>query len=97
VTPRLGGDKDMRRTLHDMDSFRQIKMTQSSPFFRQTKVQTCSHVVSKNGHAVAVAFPLEKTGWKNPNSYANTSRSSELESFARYIYIHSLSNVYIPY
>ena len=61
--------KDLRRTLHDMETFKQIKMTSSSPFFRETRVQTCSHVLVKNGNAVAVAFPLDKTGWKNPNSY----------------------------
>jgi len=37
----------------------------------------------KGGKAVAVAFPLEKTGWKNPNSYINTQKSTELESWAR--------------
>ena len=58
-------------------------MNESAPFFRSTRVQTCSHVMMKNGIAVAVAFPLEKTGWKNPNSYANTKRSSEIESWAR--------------
>ena len=52
-------------------------MTESAPFFRTTRVQTCSHVMMRNGKAVAVAFPLEKTGWKNPNSYVNTIRSSE--------------------
>jgi len=72
----------MRRSLHDLNAFRQKKMTESAPFFRSAKVQTCSHVVMKNGVAVAVAFPLEKTGWKNPNSYVNTVRSSETESWA---------------
>ena len=78
-----GTDSTMRRTLHDMESFRQKKMTESAPFFRQTRVQTCSHVMVRNGKAVAVAFPLEKTGWKNANSYENTKRSSEVESWAR--------------
>jgi hypothetical protein len=32
----------------------------------------------QNGKAVAVSFPLEKTGWKNKNSYANTKRSEEM-------------------
>ena len=73
----------MNRTLHDMNTFREIKMTQSSPFFRKTRVETCSHVLTKNGKSVAVAFPLEKTGWKNKNSYQNTSRSSYIESLAR--------------
>ena len=40
----------------------------------------------KNGKAVAVAYPLEKTGWKHPNSYVNTKKSSETESFARATY-----------
>ena len=53
-------------------------MNESAPFFRTTRVQTCSHVMMKNGIAVAVAYPLEKTGWKNPNSYTNTKRSSEV-------------------
>ncbi len=34
----------------------------------------------KNGKAVAVSFPLEKTGWKNKNSYANTKKSVEMKS-----------------
>ena len=73
----------MGRTIHDMEAYRQKKMDESAPFFRTTRVQTCSHVMMKNGIAVAVAFPLEKTGWKNPNSYANTKRSVETQSWAR--------------
>lgn len=38
----------------------------------------------RNGKAVAIAYPLEKTGWKNPNSYNNTKKSSEVESWAAY-------------
>ena len=47
----------------------------------------------KNGIAVAVAFPLEKTGWKNPNSYANTKRSAEVTSWARLVI--SVTNLFI--
>lgn len=67
-----------------MEEFRKKKMQESAPFFRTTRIESCSHVMMKNGIAVAVAFPLEKTGWKNPNSYVNTKRSSEIESWARY-------------
>lgn len=70
-----------RKTIHDMDAFLEKKKTESAPFFRTARVQTCSHVMVKNGKAIAVAFPLEKTGWKNPNSYANTKRSTEVESW----------------
>ena len=73
----------MRRSIHDLEEYKKKKMEQSAPFFRTTRVQTCSHVMVKNGIAVAVAFPLEKTGWKHPNSYVNTKRSSEVESWAR--------------
>jgi hypothetical protein len=66
-----------------MEEFKSKKMEQSSPFFRTTRVQTCSHVMMKNGKAIAVAFPLEKTGWKNPNSYGNSKRSSEHESWSK--------------
>ncbi len=71
------------RTLHDRDSYMQKKMTESTPFFRTTRVQTCSHVMMKNGRAIAVAFPLEKTGWKNPNAYGNVKRSSETDSWSK--------------
>ena len=66
-----------------METYRNKKMTESAPFFRTTRVQSCSHVMVNNGIAVAVAFPLEKTGWKHPNSYTNTSKSSETTSWAR--------------
>ena len=75
-------DQAMRRSLHDLKTFMDKKQNESAPFFRTARVQTCSHVMVKNGKAIAVAFPLEKTGWKNPNSYNNTKRSSELESWA---------------
>ena len=29
---------------------------------------------------VAVAYPLEKTGWKNPYSHQNMNKSSETQS-----------------
>lgn len=72
-----------QRTLHDRESYMEKKMTESTPFFRTTRVQTCSHVMMKNGRAIAVAFPLEKTGWKNPNAYGNVKRSSETESWSK--------------
>ena len=71
------------RTLHDLDFYKTKKETESSPFFRTTRVQTCSHVMMRNGKAIAVAFPLEKTGWKNPNAYGNVKRSSEVESWSK--------------
>jgi hypothetical protein len=71
------------RSIHDMEAFKNKKLNESTPFFRTARVQTCSHVMMKNGVAVAVAFPLEKTGWKNPNSYVNTKRSTETKSWAR--------------
>ena len=42
----------------------------------------------QNGKAVAVSFPLEKTGWKNKNSYANTKRSEEINSHNAATYKH---------
>ena len=44
-------------------------MDKSAPYFHNTRVQTCSHILRQNGKAVAVQFPLEKTGWKAPTSY----------------------------
>lgn len=73
----------MKRTLHDLDAYKSKKETESSPFFRTARVQTCSHVMMRNGKAIAVAFPLEKTGWKNPSAYGNVKRSSEVDSWSK--------------
>lgn len=89
----------MKRSLHDLDAYKIKKLEQSSPFFRTARVQTCSHVMMRNGKAIAVAFPLEKTGWKNPNSYGNTKRSSEVDSWSKYVLLSQLfyfsANIYI--
>ena len=57
------------RTLHDPETFWDTKMDKSAPFYKNTRVQTCSHIVTVGGKTVAVQFPLEKTGWKAPTSY----------------------------
>jgi hypothetical protein len=62
---------DCRRGLHDRETYLKLKMELSAPFFVTDRVQTCSHILRKNGKSVAVAFPLEKTGYRHPNSYAN--------------------------
>ena len=61
--------KTKTRTIHDPEEFQKIKDDKTAPYFKQTRVHTCSHVMMKNGQAVAVSFPLEKTGWKAKNSY----------------------------
>ncbi len=66
------------------ETLRQTKLEKSAPFFRNTRVLTCSKVVVKGGEAVAVAFPQKKTGYKAPGSYGNMSKSSETKSLARY-------------
>ena len=55
----------MARTIHDPEKYWDNKMAKSSNFFKQTRVQTCSHVLYKNGKAIAVAFPLQKTAALN--------------------------------
>ena len=55
----------MSRTIHDPEKYWNNKMAKSSTFFKQTRVQTCSHVLYKNGKAIAVAFPLQKTAAQN--------------------------------
>ena len=60
------------RYIHDPMLYTQIKFEKSDPYFRNNKVSTCSHILKRiegNGKAVAVAYPLEKTGWKAPTSY----------------------------
>jgi len=48
------GTATMNRTLHDRETFMKIKMEKSAPYFRQTRVQTCSHIIKKNGKSIAV-------------------------------------------
>lgn len=66
------------------ETLRQTKMDQSAPFFKNTKVLSCSKVIVKNGQAVAVAFPQKKTGYKAAGSYGNTGKSSETRSLYKY-------------
>ena len=67
-----------------VEELRKTKLDKSAPFFRNTKVLTCSKIIVKNGEAVAVAFPQKKTGYMAPGSYANMSKSSETCSFSQY-------------
>ena len=39
-----------------------------------------------DGKSVAIAYPLEKTGWKHPMSHQNMNKSSETVSFNRMTY-----------
>ena len=46
-------------------------------------MSTCSHIlktIQGNGKAVAIAYPLDKTGWKHPDSYQNMNKSSYVQS-----------------
>ena len=67
--------------LHDKEKFSKIKWDQSAEYFRQTRISTCSHIKQDiHGRAIAVQFPLEKTGWKNPASYQNMNKLTHNES-----------------
>ena len=58
-----------------------IKQEQSAPYFRNTRVSTCSHIKQDhNGRAVAIQYPLQKTGWKNPASYQNMNKLTHTAS-----------------
>ncbi|CAI2373873.1 unnamed protein product [Moneuplotes crassus] len=61
---RAFSENRMARTIHDPSKYWNTKMTKSSNYFKQTRVQTCSHVLYKNGKAIAVAFPLDKAAKK---------------------------------
>ena len=70
------------RSLHDPAKFWDKKMSLSASHFRNTRVQTCSHILKKGNRMVAVQFPLEKTGWKADHSYQNVPKSQEIQSWA---------------
>lgn len=65
------------QTQQKEEMLRKTKMDQSAPFFKNTKVLSCSKVIVKNGQAIAIGFPHKKTGFMAPGSYGNTGKSSE--------------------
>ena len=69
----------------NVEALVKTKTEKSAPFFKNTKVLSCSKVVVKNGEAVAVGFQQKKTGYKAPGSYGNMSKSSEKLSIAQYL------------
>ena len=72
------------RMLHDPKVYSKIKLELSDAHFYNTKVATCSHIKRGNdGRAIAIPYPLEKTGWKHPMSHQNLNRSSQVESLMR--------------
>ena len=75
--------KDKTLEEANREVLRKKKLDQSAPYFRNTKVLTCSKVLIKHGEAVAIAFPQKKTGYKSRGSYTNTSKSSELVSVSQ--------------
>ena len=81
-----------QRLLHDPEKFAKIKYEQSNPYFRDCRITTCQKILTGvDGRSVAVAFPLEKTGWKNPLSHQNMNKSSETESMMRSTYTSNLN------
>ena len=58
------------RMLHPPELYTQIKVKESAPYFRQNKVATCRNILMNyDGKSVAIAYPLDKTGWKHPMSH----------------------------
>ena len=77
------------RFVHDPEQFKEIREKKSNPYFNDCKVKTCSHILTGvDGRSVAIAFPLEKTGWKNPTSHQNMKKSSEVESLMRHTFTY---------
>ena len=77
-------EENKEETKDKSEAMRKTKLDQSAPFFKDTKVMTCSKIVMKNGEAVAVSFPQKKTGYKAEGSYTNMSKSSEKKSISQY-------------
>lgn len=74
-----------------------LKTAKSPKFFQTTRVDSCQHVMSKNGQTVAVSFPVKKTGYKAPNSWVNQKRSSETMSHSGATYqVHSNMHTGMP-
>jgi hypothetical protein len=56
--------------LHPPTIYHPIKMNQSAAYFKDNKIHTCKKILMKyDKQTVAVAYPLERTGWKNPFSH----------------------------
>ena len=72
---------DPARWLHPPAIYDPIKFTESAEYFRGNKVKTCKKLLMKyDKQTLAVAYPLPKSGWKNPFSHQNMNKSSETMS-----------------
>jgi len=49
----VGNSMSMSKYLHDPETYLKIKNDKSAQYFLNTRVQTCSHIIRKNGKAVA--------------------------------------------
>ena len=50
----IAGGLNIRRTLHDPSKYWDMKMDKSSPYFRNTRVQTCSWIKAEKNQNKAV-------------------------------------------
>jgi hypothetical protein len=57
--------------------WRAKKVLKSYPFFRDNKIQTCSHVVMKNGAPLAVPFRPDKNRYATPNPQRTLTETQE--------------------
>ena len=49
------------RYIHDPETFKNIKVNESSAYFKDNRIFTCSHILKKNdgiGKTIAIAYPL---------------------------------------
>jgi hypothetical protein len=81
------------KKLSKTDKYKMTKLTESAPFFKSTKVDSCLKVEMVKGQPVAVCYPQKKTGYKKENSYVNKTRSSESQSKSQYTHIPFLSSI----
>ncbi|CAG9315356.1 unnamed protein product [Blepharisma stoltei] len=57
------------------------KAEKSIPFFKNSRVDTCSHIIMKNGQAVAVPY-MTSSPWNSRSLYCNDLKSTEKRSLS---------------
>lgn len=79
----INNDRKNSKSLKNSVYFNTSK-EKTNAFFKQTKVESCSHVLIKNGTALAVPFKITNSKGKSLNNYKNVPiKSSETKSIYR--------------
>ena len=80
MSEKINHQRNQSNPLKNSNYFKTSK-AKTNNFFKNTRVDSCSHIIVKNGISLAVSFPIKNQKGKSLNNYKHVpQRSSELKS-----------------